>query len=54
MLTIDGRDGWEGITIDKFIQLLDQYIHWYNTKQIKISLGGISPVQYRKNLGLIA
>ena len=45
---------WEGVTINNFIELLDQYIHWYNNKRIKISLGGISPVQYRMNLGLIA
>lgn len=45
---------WAGTTIDKFVQLLDQYIHWYNNKRIKLSLGGISPIQFRKRLGLIA
>jgi len=26
-------------TIEQFIQIVDSYIHWYNEKQIKISLG---------------
>jgi len=34
--------------------LLDDYLHWYNNKRIKISLGGLSPIEYRKNLGLVA
>lgn len=45
---------WKKSTIDDFIHLLDRYIHWYNNKRIKQSLGGISPLQYRKQLGLIA
>lgn len=44
---------WGGITIEQFIEQLDSYIHWYNEKRIKISLGGLSPVEYRQNLGLI-
>ncbi|MBQ7058838.1 MAG: IS3 family transposase, partial [Firmicutes bacterium] len=30
------------------------YIHWYSERRIKLSLGGMSPIQYRKSLGLIA
>ncbi|WP_417003821.1 IS3 family transposase, partial [Adlercreutzia equolifaciens] len=33
---------------------LDSYIRWYNEERIKLSLGGMSPVQYRKSLGLAA
>ncbi|MDD6449225.1 MAG: IS3 family transposase, partial [Lachnospiraceae bacterium] len=33
---------------------LDDYIHWYSEERIKVSLGGVSPTQYRKQLGLIA
>ncbi|MDY6302906.1 MAG: IS3 family transposase, partial [Succiniclasticum sp.] len=29
-----------------------QYIHWYAEKRIKISLGGMSPIQYRKMQGI--
>ncbi|MFL2076094.1 IS3 family transposase, partial [Marinilactibacillus psychrotolerans] len=32
----------------------DDYLHWYNNKRIKLSLGGLSPIDYRKKLGLIA
>lgn len=45
---------WRGVTIEAFIKTLDEYIHWYAEKRIKISLGGLSPLQYRKSLGLIA
>lgn len=31
---------------------VDAYIRWYNEKRIKISLGSLSPVEYRKSLGL--
>ena len=41
-------------TIDEFIETLDQYIHWYAEKRRKLSLGGVSPIQYRKSLGLVA
>ena len=32
----------------------DTYIRWYNEKRIKVSLGRLSPVQYRQKLGLAA
>ena len=48
-----GRD-WRGLTIDRFMDALDEYIHWYNEKRIKVSLGGLSPLAYRKSLGLAA
>ncbi|MBC7619944.1 MAG: IS3 family transposase, partial [Candidatus Saccharibacteria bacterium] len=37
-----------------FIQLVDSYICWYNEKRIKISLGSLSPLEYRASLGLTA
>jgi len=43
---------WVGISIMSFIETLDSYLHWYNNKRIKMSLGGMSPVQYRKCLEL--
>ncbi|NDE34790.1 MAG: hypothetical protein EBY15_04985, partial [Gammaproteobacteria bacterium] len=30
----------------------DSYIRWYNEKRIKISLGSLSPVEYRLSLGI--
>lgn len=45
---------WIGVSIDEFITELDEYIAWYNEDRIKISLGGMSPIQHRRNLGLIA
>ena len=45
---------WDGVSIEEFIDILDEYIHWYAEERIKVSLGGLSPIQYRKKLGLIA
>ena len=44
---------WKGVTIDSFIHELDQYIQWYANDRIKLSLGGMSPMDYRKSLGLL-
>lgn len=43
---------WQSTSIEQFIQDLDSYIRWYNEKRIKISLGALSPVEYRESLGL--
>ena len=45
---------WNGVTMDSFMETLDRYLHWYNNKRIKMSLGGMSPVQYRLSLGMAA
>lgn len=45
---------WQTTTIEQFIQVVDSYIHWYNEKRIKISLGSLSPLEYRESLGLTA
>lgn len=45
---------WIGVSMESFIEILDSYLHWYNNKRIKISLGGMSPVQYRLSLGMAA
>ncbi|HEY4072505.1 MAG TPA: IS3 family transposase, partial [Herbaspirillum sp.] len=36
------------------IQIVDSYIRWYNEKRIKISLGSLSPREYRESLGITA
>ena len=42
-----------GTTIEQFIEVVDSYIRWYNEKRIKISLGSLSPIEYRVSLGLV-
>lgn len=41
-------------TVEQFVKEVDSYIHWYNEKRIKISLGARSPVEYRESLGITA
>ena len=43
---------WRSTTIEQFIHALDSYIRWYNEKRIKLSLGYLSPIEYRESLGL--
>ncbi len=45
---------WQDVSIDEFIEIVDEYMHWYVEKRIKISLGGLSPLDYRRKLGLVA
>lgn len=45
---------WVGVSMDDFINEINSYIEWYNTKQIKQSLGYMSPAEYRHSLGLTA
>ena len=42
------KKDWRGWTINQFIEEVDTYIHWYNEKRIKMSLGGMSPLEFRK------
>lgn len=48
-----GRDrkGW---STGRFMEAPGEYIDRYNRKRIKVSSGGMSPVQYRMSLGLAA
>lgn len=48
-----GRD-WQGVTMDEFMRMLDGYMIWYRDRRRKSDLGYVSPMQYRKNLGLAA
>ena len=45
---------WIDTSIEDFIIELDSYIRWYNNKRIKIALGGLSPIEFRKSLGIVA
>jgi transposase InsO family protein len=42
---------WEGVSLDGFMDTLDEYLVWYNEKRIKLSLGAMSPLEYRRSLG---
>ena len=44
---------WNNVTIEDFIERLDQYLHWYNNDRIKMKLGGQSIKSYRKSLGMV-
>lgn len=44
---------WSGVSIDEFIEILNDYLVWYNEKRIKSSLGYMSPMEYRRALGLL-
>lgn len=45
---------WRNTTIDQFIETVDSYIRWYNAKRINVSLGSLSPIEYRQSLGIAA
>jgi putative transposase len=45
---------WQGVCIEQFINELDSYLVWYNEKRIKMSLGAMSPMDYRRSKGLVA
>lgn len=40
---------WRAATVEQFIKEVDSYIRWYNEKRIKISLGSLSPIEYRQS-----
>ena len=44
---------WQGISISAFIDELNRYMIWYREKRIKQSLGAMSPIEFRKSLGLV-
>lgn len=43
-----------GVTVEAFMQMINAYMEWYRRERIKISLGGMSPIEYRQRLGLAA
>ncbi len=44
---------WAGVSTEEFIDMLNHYLQWYNKKRIKLSLGAMSPLEYRHSLGLV-
>ena len=45
---------WSGVTIPEFCRMLDAYLRYYNERRPKEKLGWMSPMQYRRSLGLAA
>ena len=43
---------WKDVSIEQFIECINNYIKWYSEKRIKLTLGGKSPLNYRRSLGL--
>jgi transposase InsO family protein/transposase-like protein len=43
---------WDECSVDEFIQEVDSYMHWYCTDRIKSTLGGLSPLDYRRSIGV--
>lgn len=48
-----GRD-WGGVTPDGFADVLDAYLGWHRDVRPRSDLGYRGPMQYRRDLGLIA
>ena len=47
-----GRN-WDQYSIEEFIHEVDDYMHWYCKDRIKSTLGGLSPLDYRRSIGAI-
>lgn len=45
---------WEGVTVPESMRQLEEYMVWYRDKRIKMSLGGLSPMEYRRLMGVAA
>jgi putative transposase len=41
---------WQDVTMAEFFEQLHEYIRWYNERRIKLSLGGRSPAEYRREV----
>ena len=46
-----GRN-WSNSTLDDLIQAINKYMNWYRTSRIKSTLGGLSPLEYRRRIGV--
>ena len=45
---------WAGVTLEEFMGMLDAYLRWCRDVRIKGDLDYRSPMQYRRDLGLLA
>ena len=45
---------WSAATLDDLEEAIHSYIEWHNSRRRKRSLGSLSPMEYRKSMGLAA
>ncbi len=43
---------WANASVEQFMRELDAYIRWYNEQRIKLSLGALSTIEYRRHMGI--
>ena len=43
---------WQKVSKDEFKKILEEYLNWFCNERIKIGLGGMSPLDYRRKLNL--
>ena len=41
---------WQGVTLEKFMQHIDSYMGYNRDTRTKLSLGGLSPAEYRTKM----
>ena len=46
-------DSWGDVIIESFMEKLDVYTRWDKDKRVKLLLGRMRPLNYRKSLELI-
>ncbi len=42
---------WKGATVEELIESIEDYMNWYCKDRIKLTLGGLSPFEYRQSIG---
>lgn len=45
-------NNWDQYSIAEFMNELKECIHWYRKDRIKLTLGGLSPLDYRRRIGV--
>lgn len=43
---------WKDVSLDDFMATVNNYMHWYDEDRIKEFPGWLSPLEYRRSLGL--
>lgn len=41
---------WQGVTMEEYRHEIEEYMLWHRNERIKISLGGISPMECRMKM----
>ena len=43
---------WDDCSVEDFIDQVNDYMNWYREERIQSTLGGMSPMNYRRRMGL--